>query len=83
MADMKKLKLTENQFRLLAELPDDQHKFPGSLESQSYAKLERMGYAESELMMAKRNAVKGTTEFRPAYKRTAAGKDFVASVTKS
>lgn len=67
-------KLTDNQKRLLAELPDDQWKFPGSLESQSYRKLESMGYAESELMLAKRNNVKGITEFRPAYKRTAAGK---------
>lgn len=70
----KKLKLTDNQKRLLAELPDDQWKFPGSLESQSYRKLETMGYATSELMMAKRDNMKGTTEFRPAYKRTPAGK---------
>jgi hypothetical protein len=71
-------KLTETQQRLLAELPDDEWKFPGSLQEQSYRKLESMGFAESELMMAKRNNVKGTTEFRiqhdPLYFLTARDK---------
>lgn len=67
-------KLTENQQRLLRELPDDQFKFPGRLEQQSYQKLERLGFAESDLMNAKRDNVKGTTEFRLAFKRTQAGK---------
>lgn len=47
MAKTKKLKLTENQMRLLRELPDSGWKFPGSLEAQSYRKLESMGYAKS------------------------------------
>ena len=78
----KKKKLTENQRRLLSELPDDKYKFPGSRESQSYAKLESMGYAVSELMVAKRNVAKGTTEFRPAYKRTEAGRAFAAAANE-
>jgi hypothetical protein len=72
-------KLTDNQKRLLAELPDDKYKFPGSLEAQSYRKLESMGYAESELMMAKRDNTKGITDFRPAYKRTPKGKEAASS----
>lgn len=73
-------KLTDGQRRLLEELPDDEYQFPGPREAQSYRKLERMGYATSELLVAKRDNTKGTTEFRPAYKRTPEGK---AVVTQS
>jgi len=64
---------------VLSALPDDQWKFPGSLESQSYRKLETMGFAESVFMRVKRNNIKGTTELRPAYKRTPKGKDAASS----
>lgn len=75
----KKLKLTDNQKRLLAELPDDQWKFPGRLEEMSYRKMESMGYATSDLLMAKRDNTKGTTEFRSAFKRTPKGKEAASS----
>ena len=71
----KSKKLTDIQLQLLACLPDDQWKFPGRLEAASYRKLESMGYAVSDLLMSKRDSIKGTTEFRPAYKRTPKGKE--------
>jgi hypothetical protein len=74
MAVNKKKELTETQLKLLCALPDDKYVFPGSLQNQSYAKLERMGFATSELLLAKRDNTKGQSEFRPAYKRTPAGK---------
>ena len=74
MAVNKKKELTETQFKLLQDLPDTKYVFPGSLQAQSYSKLERMGFATSELLLAKRDNTKGESEFRPAYKRTPGGK---------
>jgi hypothetical protein len=72
-------KLTDSQKRILAELPDDKYKFPGWLEALSCRKLESMGYAESELMIAKRDNTKGITNVRLAYKRTPKGKEAASS----
>lgn len=69
-------KLTENQKRLLAELPDSEWKFPGRLEEASYRKLESLEYARSQLLLAKRDNVKGVTNFRSAFQRTPKGKEF-------
>ena len=74
MAIDKKKELTEHQKKILSSMPDDAYRFPGPLESQSYRKLERMGFAESELMLAKQNNIKCESEYRRAFKRTADGR---------
>ena len=70
----KTTQLTDRQRLLLRRLPDDDYKFPGSLEGRCYCKLARLGYATQKMFSVRYDEMTKQTLYRLAYTRTALGK---------